>query len=287
MLRGERGLGLEPVPAYTENSSNSTLENGMKLIAYPKISMRAGYVWRRNYLVWKKLAIGSLLGNLADPMIYLFGLGYGLGALLPHINGVSYIAFLGSGMVCATTMNAASFEALYSTFSRMHDQRTWEAIMNAPLTLEDVMTGELLWSAAKAALSGTAILVVLSALGIVTSALALWALPVIFLAGVTFAALGLIATVVSPSYDFFMFYFTLFVTPMMLLSGVFFPLDQMPSSIQVVSEWLPLTHVISLVRPLLFGKVPTAFVGHVVYLLAVSSIAFWIAIVMGRRRFLQ
>ena len=261
----------------------------MNLIAYPIISIkRALYVWRRNFLVWKKMAVGSLLGNLADPMIYLFGLGYGLGGLLPHINGVSYIAFLGSGMVCASTMNAASFEALYSTFSRMHDQKTWEAIMNAPLTLEDVMAGELLWAAAKATLSGTAILIVISALGIVTSPMAFWALPVIFLAGLTFSALGLIATMLAPSYDFFMFYFTLFVTPMMLLSGVFFPIDQMPSLVQVVSGWLPLTHVIALVRPLLlFGEIPTAFVGHFASLLAVSSIAFWMAIILGRRRFLQ
>ncbi|ADL56757.1 ABC-2 type transporter, NodJ family [Gallionella capsiferriformans ES-2] len=268
---------------------NFILENfTVKLIAYPSISMRAIYIWRRNFFVWKKLAIGSLLGNLADPMIYLFGLGYGLGGLLPQINGVSYIAFLGSGTVCASTMNAASFEALYSTFSRMHDQRTWEAIMNAPIALEDVMSGELLWAASKAMLSGTAMLIVLFALGIVTSPMALWALPVIFLAGLTFASLGLIATMLASSYDFFMFYFTLFVTPMMMLSGVFFPLDQMPSSVQVVSGWLPLTHVIALVRPLLLsGEVPVALISHAVSLFATSLIAFWIAVILGRRRFLQ
>ncbi|MCM2289315.1 MAG: ABC transporter permease, partial [Sulfuritalea sp.] len=162
------------------------------MIAIPRISLRAFAVWRRNFLVWKKLAIPSLLGNLADPMIYLFGLGYGLGGLLPQINGVSYIAFLAAGTVCASTMNAASFEALYSAFSRMHVQRTWEAIMNAPVTLEDVMAGELLWAAAKATLSGMAILLVIWILGLVASPLALWALPVIFLTGLAFAALGLI-----------------------------------------------------------------------------------------------
>jgi lipooligosaccharide transport system permease protein len=260
----------------------------VKLIAYPRISTRAIYVWRRNFFVWKKLAIGSLLGNLADPMIYLFGLGYGLGRLMPQINGISYISFLGSGMVCAATMNAASFEALYSTFSRMHDQRTWEAIMCTPLTLEDVMFGELLWAASKAMLSGTAILIVIFALGIVTSPMILVALPVIFLAGLTFATLGLIATMIASSYDFFMFYFTLFITPMTLLSGVFFPLDQMPSSVQVVANWLPLTHMVAIVRPLiLFGDVPETFVSHVTSLLAISLISFWIAVIFGRRRFLQ
>ena len=253
----------------------------------PQLSLRAFAVWRRNFLVWKKLAIPSLLGNLADPMIYLFGLGYGLGGLLPQINGVSYIAFLASGTVCASTMNAASFEALYSAFSRMHVQRTWEAIMNAPVTLEDVMAGELLWAAAKATLSGVAILIVISLLGFVASPLALWALPVIFLTGLAFAALGLIVTALAPSYDFFMYYFTLFVTPMVLLSGVFFPPDQLPPLVQAVAAWLPLTHAVALVRPLLFGEIPAGIGGHLAALAAVATVAFWIALQLIRRRLLK
>ena len=109
----------------------------LQLLPLPQLSSRAFAVWRRNFLVWRKLAIPALLGNLADPMIYLFGLGYGLGGLLPQVGGVSYIAFLASGTVCASTMNAASFETLYSAFSRMHIQRTWEAIMNAPVTPDE------------------------------------------------------------------------------------------------------------------------------------------------------
>ncbi len=163
--------------------------------APPALSSRALAVWRRNFLVWRKLALPSLLGNLADPMIYLFGLGYGLGGLVPEVQGVSYIAFLAAGTVCASTMNAASFEALYSGFSRMHVQRTWEAIMNAPVSLDDVVAGECLWAATKATISGAAILLVIALLGFVSSPLALAALPVIFLTGLCFAALGLTVTV--------------------------------------------------------------------------------------------
>ena len=140
-------------------------------ISLPGVSLRAIAVWRRNFLVWKKLAIPSVLGNLADPMIYLFGLGYGLGSLLPaslpQLGGVSYIAYFAAGTVCASTMHAASFEALYSAFSRMHVQRTWEAILNAPVTLDDIVLGELLWGATKAVLSGVAILLVIAAFGFV------------------------------------------------------------------------------------------------------------------------
>ena len=254
---------------------------------FPDLSLRALAVWRRNFLVWRKLALPSLLGNLADPMIYLFGLGYGLGGLLPQIEGVSYIAFLAAGTVCASTMNAASFEALYSGFSRMHVQRTWEAIMNAPVSLDDVLAGECLWAAAKASLSGVAILAVIWALGYVAGPLALWALPAIFLTGLCFAALGLIITAVSPSYDFFMYYFTLFITPMVLLCGVFFPVDQLPPMVQTAATWLPLWHSVALIRPVIFGNPPTDILLHIGALTAITVVAFWIAVVLARHRFLK
>ena len=252
----------------------------------PQLSLRAFAVWRRNFMVWKKLALPSVIGHLADPMIYLFGFGYGLGSLLPEVAGVSYIAFLAAGTVCASTMNAASFEALYSGFSRMHVQKTWEAIMNAPVSLDDVVAGEWLWAATKATLSGAAILVVITALGFVHSPLALWAIPAIFLIGLCFAGLGLIVTALAPSYDFFMYYFTLFVTPMTLLSGVFFPVDQLPPAVQSVAAILPLTHAVQLVRPLLFGEVPVAVWLHVAVLMGVALPAFGTALVLTRRRLL-
>jgi lipooligosaccharide transport system permease protein len=259
----------------------------LPLPALPGLSRRALAVWGRNFLVWRKLAIPSLLGNLADPMIYLFGLGYGLGGLLPQIEGVPYIAFLAAGTVCASTMNAASFEALYSAFARMHVQRTWEGIMNAPVGLDDVVAGECLWAATKAALSGTAILGVIALLGYVDGPLALWALPAIFLTGLCFAALGLIVTALAPSYDFFMYYFTLFITPMTLLCGVFFPVDQLPAMVQTIGAWLPLSHAVELIRPLAFGRLPADIASHVGALLATTAIAFWIATALVRRRLLK
>lgn len=253
----------------------------------PRVSARALAVWRRNFLVWRKLALPSLLGNLADPMIYLFGLGYGLGSLLPEIQGQSYIAFLAAGTVCASTLNAASFEALYSAFARMHVQRTWEAILNAPVGLDDVVAGECLWAATKASISGAAILGVMALLGFVEGTLALWALPAIFLAGLAFAALGLIVTALAPSYDFFMYYFTLFVTPMILLCGVFFPVDQLPAAARAVSDWLPLAHMVHLVRPLTNGEVPPHAWLNAAALATIAVTAFWVATLLTRRRLLR
>jgi lipooligosaccharide transport system permease protein len=110
---------------------------------------------------------------------------------------------------------------------------------------------------------------------------------VIFLTGLAFAALGLIVTALAPSYDFFMYYFTLFITPMVLLCGVFFPPEQLPPLVQSVANWLPLTHSVALVRPLLFGEIPGGIIAHLAALLAVALAAFWIALTLIRRRLLK
>jgi lipooligosaccharide transport system permease protein len=202
------------------------------------------------------------------------------------VNGTSYIAFLAAGTVCSSTMMTASFEAMYSGFSRMHVQKTWDAILNAPVTLDDVLLGEAIWTASKAFLSGTSVLLVAAALGLVQSALALWLLPLVFLTGLCFAGMGLIMTALSPSYDFFLYYFTLVITPMVLACGVFFPMDQMPAWLQNAALALPLTHAVSVARPLMNGYVPDAVALHVSVLALYAVASCYIALILARRRLL-
>jgi lipooligosaccharide transport system permease protein len=255
--------------------------------ALPELSLRFLPVWRRNFLVWRKLWLPSILGNLADPMIYMLGLGYGLGALLPEVGGVPYIMFLAAGTVAFSTMNSATFETLYSGFSRMHVQRTWDAILNAPVDLDDVVLAELAWATTKSMLSGTAILVVAWLLGAARMPTALGVLLVLPLVGLAFGALGLVICALSPSFDFFMYYFTLVVTPMAMLSGVFYPMDQLPAALQAFAQVLPLTHAVALVRPLMQGEMPTYAMLHVVVLLVYAAVAFYAATVLFRRRLLK
>lgn len=254
----------------------------------PRLSLRFVPVWRRNFLVWRKLAIPSMLGNLADPMLYMLGLGFGLGALLPDVGGVPYLTFLAGGTVAYSTMNSATFETLYSGFSRMHVQKTWDAILNTPLTLDDVLLGEWLWATSKALLSGLAILAIVWVLGLEQSfTMSLWILPVVVLTGLCFAGMGLVMNAVSPNYDFFLYYFTLVITPMVLLCGVFYPVSQLPVALQAVSAFLPLTHAIELVRPLMLGRVPADVALHVGVLLAYGSVGFWLGLGLTRRRLLR
>jgi len=257
------------------------------LLRTPELSLRWIPVWRRNLLVWRKLAIASVLGNIADPLLYMLALGYGIGAFVPEIGGMKYIAFIGTGMVCQSAMFTSSFEAMYSAFSRMQMQRTWDAIINAPISLDDVVFAEWIWAATKAVMSVAAILVVILVLGFGHSWLSLWVLPLGFLVGLCFAGFGLVMTALARNYDFFTYSLTLFQTPMLLLSGVFFPVDQMPEVLRAVAAVLPLSHAIDIARPLLAGRIPGHILLHLAVLAAYAGVTYYLALALTRRRLLK
>ena len=253
----------------------------------PGISLRFIPVWRRNLLVWRKLAVASVIGNIAEPMITLLAFGYGLGSLLQQIDGVPYIQFLASGSICMSVMMAASFESLYSAFSRMHVQKTWDALLNTPLELDDIVLAEMLWAASKAMISGLAILLVLFVLGIGLHPTTLLVPPLLFMTGVCFASIALIVNAIAKAFDFFTYYFTLVLTPMIFLSGVYYPTTQLPSWLQSIAGFLPLGAAVRLVRPLLLGQLPQDPLKDVVILLAYTVAGFYIATVLTRRRLLK
>ncbi|MBS0340553.1 MAG: ABC transporter permease [Proteobacteria bacterium] len=255
----------------------------------PQLTLRWWPVFLRNLLVWRKLAIPSLIGNIAEPLIWLVAFGYGMGALVGTVNvggeSVRYILFLASGSICMSAMNAASFEALYSAFSRMHVQKTWDGIMNAPVGLDDIVLAEMLWAAFKSIFTVTAILFVMLALNISHSPKLIVAWLVLAGVGITFSCIALIFNALAKGYDFFTYYFTLFMTPMMFLSGVFFPLEQLPDVVHTIANWLPLANAVALVRPLFMDQWPTGWAVHALVLAAYTIAAFWIALALTRRRF--
>jgi lipooligosaccharide transport system permease protein len=257
------------------------------LLLPPRFSPRFVPVWRRNVLVWRKLALASVLGNIADPLLYMLALGYGIGSFVGEVSGMKYIAFIGTGMVCQSAMFTASFEGMYSAFSRMHVQRTWDAIINAPIALDDVVTAEWIWAATKSVMSTAAILLVILGLGFGHTWLTIFVLPLGFLVGLCFAGFGLVMTSLAPGYDFFTYFFTLVLTPMLLLSGVYFPVDQMPAWLASVADVLPLKHAIDIARPLMLGRVPDDVGLHVAVLLLYAAAAFYAATVLTRRRLLK
>jgi len=271
----------------------STPQSAQSIWSAPKVTLRFWPVFLRNLLVWRKLAIPSLIGNIAEPLMWLVAFGYGFGALVGKVTvqtpegavAVPYILFLASGSICMSAMQAASFEALYSAFSRMHMQKTWDSILNAPVSLDDIVFAEMLWAAFKALFTVTIIIGVMLALGITHSPKLLLAWPILFGVGITFSSMGLVMNALAKGYDFFTYYFTLFLTPVMFLSGVFFPLEQLPETVRLVAGWLPLASAVALVRPLFMDQWPQDTLRHVLVLAAYASVAFWIALALTRKRF--
>lgn len=257
------------------------------LWAWPRPGRLCLAVLRRNFLVWRKTASTTVLGDVLDPMIVLLALGYGLGSLLPSVEGVPYITFLAAGSICMGALYGASFEATYSAFSRLKIQRTWDGMLNTPLTLDDVLWAELLWAMAKAFKSGIAIVLVVLAFDISRAPTLAWVPLVLVVAGLTFASLAMIFTAFAKSYDFFMYYFTLVMTPMAFLSGVFFPVTQLPPVVAQIMQWLPLAPAINLVRPLVLGQFPAHAGWLVLQLLVTAALAVWVAAAMMRRRLLR
>jgi lipooligosaccharide transport system permease protein len=247
--------------------------------------MRWIAVWRRNFLVWRKLFAAAVLSNLADPLIMLFGLGYGLGALLPSVQGMSYLAFFAAGQLCTATMFTASFESMFSGFARMQGQKTWDAILYAPITIDDVVAGEIVWAASKAWLTGSTILGGVLVFGVASSPWVLLALPAAFLVGLAFSGIGLIMCVLAKGWDFFSYYMTLVMTPMMMISGVFFPAEQLPAPLLAVAKALPLYHGVQIVRPLVAGGPPPNLLLHVGVLLGYAAAGYALAIYFARKRF--
>ncbi len=262
---------------------------------FPQFSWRFWPVFRRNLLDWRKVVVPSLVGHTAEPLVWLVAFGYGIGALVgqvPLANDqgvivqVPYILFLASGSICMSAMNTSSFEALYSAFTRRHVQKTWDGIMNAPIGLDDIVTAEMLWASYKAQFAVSVLMLVMLALGICSGPHMLVAWVALMAVGITFSSMALVFSALAKSYDFFTYYFSLFLTPMMFLSGVFFPRTQLPGIAQTISDFLPLTNAVELVRPMLMGQWPVHPVQHVLVLALWAALSFWLALALLRKRFM-
>ena len=252
----------------------------------PLPSPRVLRVVRRNWLVWRKMAWTSIMTHVLEPAIALFGLGLGIGAMIGEVDGGSYIVFVATAMAAYSSVNSASFEGLYAAFTRMHIQRTWESILCAPMQLDDILLAEWLWAGCKAVMSSTAVLAMVVVFGYVDPLGALLSLPVCALAGLAMASLSLCVNAVSRSYEFFSYFFSLFVTPMIMLSGLFFPRSIMPEALQAATAWLPMTLAVDIMRPVARLQAGWELIAPGAALAAYAVAGVWLAAWLTRRRLL-
>ncbi len=241
-------------------------------------------IWQRNRDVFFRLWHSEGVGAIIEPILILLAFGMGMGAFINLEGGQRYIEFIAPGIIAAYAMFAASFECTYACYFRMEQQYTYDAILATPLNVEDVTAGEIFWGATRSFMTGCIILAIAAAFQLVPSPWALLIPLVVALSGVMFSSIALFYTSLAPSIYTFNFFFTLFITPMFLLSGVFFPLTGFPKIVQTLSWIAPLTPVAKLTRGLFQGEF------HPEMLLSLGIIIFWsvvffcITLVTMRRR---
>ena len=249
------------------------------------ITHRAFYVWRRNFHVYVTHVGASMVGNIGEPILYLFAMGMGIGGYIKEMDGVSYIECIAPGLIVTSAMYSATFECTFGSYTRLTSQRTFDSILATPVSLEDLAFGEAMWGATKSLISGTTMLVVMTIFGLYHPGFSLFGiLALVLITGLVFAAAALSFSALSPGYEFFNYYFTLAITPMFFLSGVFFPMDNFPAFFQAFSQALPATHAAHLTRYFFHGGQAGSLWISVLILMALAFVFVRIATFLIRRR---
>jgi lipooligosaccharide transport system permease protein len=245
----------------------------------------AAAVWRRNFTMYRRTWKFNILPNFFEPILYLASIGIGVGGYISEMGGTSYVAFLAPGLVAVAAMNGASFEVTYNAFVRLNFEKTYESMLTTPVQPEDVLAGEVLWAVTRASIYGGCFFLVVAGAGLAPLPASLWALPLVPLTGLLFAAIGIAFSLRIPTIDLFSFYFTLFLTPLFLFSDVFFPLEERLSGAWLVlAEALPLLHPVRLTRAAFAGEAAPTLAWDLGYLLGLSALLLWLAARVIRRR---
>jgi lipooligosaccharide transport system permease protein len=254
----------------------------------PRLTRRVWKVWQRNFDVFLKTIVSNFLPSLLEPILYLLALGLGLGVFIQSIEGVPYINFIAPALVAISVMNGSFFECTFGSFVRMYFQKTFDAIIATPVSVEEVIAGELVWGATRATINSTTVLAVIAAFGLISSPLFLLVPLLAFLGGLLFASIAMCFTAIAPNIDFFNFPSFLFVTPMFLLSGTFFPLSQLPLPVQTAAQiFLPLTHVVNIIRGLVLGRLESFLLLSLVWIAALAIFFFVLSINLMKKRLIK
>jgi lipooligosaccharide transport system permease protein len=274
---------------------------------YLNISGRFSRVWRRDLDVYLKTWKVNLVPPLIEPILYLLAMGFGLGGLVTggvtdsYLSGgpvQNYLTWVAPAIVAISVLNSAFFETTYGSFVRMTYQKTFDAIVSTPLSLEEVIIGEMAWGAVKGLIYGGIVLGVTAMIGLLglpvfsqntNVALLLLVLPFSLLFGLLSSALGMCCTALAPTIDSFNYATFLLITPMFLVTGTFFPMDILPPALQtIVLLTLPLAHATIVTRQFMLNRIDF---GQVLFSLswiaAATFILFILAVIAMNRKLIK
>jgi len=230
----------------------------------------------------------NFIPPLLEPVLYLVGLGLGLGGYVQLPGGLRYDVFIAPALIAVSMMYASFFECTYASFVRMYYQKTFDAIIATPVSLEEVIAGEILWGATKSLINSSIVLAVIAAFGLVRTPFFLAILPLSFLVGLFFSAIAMCFTAITPNIDSFNYPAFLFITPMFILSGTFFPLTALPVELQTfASIFFPLTHSVTLTRALTAGGLNITLLLDLAWFLVTTPFFFVLSINMMKKRLIK
>jgi lipooligosaccharide transport system permease protein len=248
-------------------------------------------VWRRNLVTYQKIWKVNFITPLLEPLLYILAFGLGFAGMIGDVAyaglQLTYTQFIAPALIATAVMWNAFFETTYASFVRMYYQKTFDGMLATPLSLEEIILAEVFWSATKAVGAAVIMMGVLGVLGFVAFPSGLLLIPVALLGGLAMGAIGMFFTGITPSIDMFNLPIFLFITPMFLFSGTFFPVSNLPSWAQPLALGFPLYHLVELVRWCCLGNSETGIATSLIYLVVFFAVFFSLALRAMRRRLIK
>jgi lipooligosaccharide transport system permease protein len=232
---------------------------------------------------WRSTTFSSTV----EPTIYLLAFGFGFGSLVSRIGNYRYVEFVGTGTVATAVLFSSAFPAMFGTFVKYKFQRTYDAILAAPVDTEELVTAEAVWIATRAGVYGCVPMLVAIAFGLDPS-WGMFAVPLIaWVAGFGWACFGIMVAGFASSFENFNYVVSAVLTPLFLVAGTFFPIDTLPRWAQILAEFNPLHHCVELVRHAVFGFEGWTDLARVGALVAFGLILWRIAIFAMERKLID
>lgn len=242
--------------------------------------MKRGYqkVWSRNFYYFRKTWLVTAFWTVLEPLMYLGTFGFGVGSFITQVNGMSYVDFFFSGLLCSTAVLVSYFESTYTNYTKLIHQKLYSSWLLTPLEANEIILGEILWGATKGFIGALGVLVVSVVFGLVKSWMFVPALIIIAVLGFIFSCVGMIFTSYAKNYDSFIFSTSGLLIPMTLISGTYFPIDSLPILLKALTYLFPLAHAVDIVRGLMMGSFKLIYLLQFLYLIAAAILLFKFAV---------
>lgn len=241
-------------------------------------------VWWRNAFMFSKTWKSGFIPNLLQPMVYLLGMGAGVGHYVSGVEGASYSMFIAPGLLAVSVMNGASMEMTYSFFVKLVYDKLYDQVIATPINENDIIWAEIFWAITRGVIYGVTFLLVAACFGLVTSWWAIGTLPVLLLMGYFFATMGMAFSMSIATIDMFTYYYSLVLIPLFVFSDVFFSIREAWGEWGVVvANATPLYHGVQLCRAFMHGEFAWGLLWNAAYLLILGMIFH----VIGYRRFVR